>query len=124
MTRALNSKIFILLTLALGLFYFFVNPLETKWMPQCIFHKITGLQCMGCGSQRMVHALLHGDLKAAFEANALIFCSIPFLIFLIFIEFNRTRYPRIYSHCHSITVIITVSAILLAWLILRNIFGL
>lgn len=108
---------------AILLFYYVFDPMKYTWVPQCIFHKLTGLQCMGCGSQRMLHALLHGDIKGAWEANAFILIMLPFLVFLIFVEFKRKRYPGLYRHIHSLWVIVTISTLLLAWLIVRNLIG-
>ena len=61
--------------LALGLFYawfagnFFGIP--------CLFHKLTGLKCPGCGVTRMMLDLLDGDLRGAFAHNAAILCLLP-----------------------------------------------
>ena len=115
-----------LLTAATGgllLFYFLVNPSDYSWVPQCVFHKVTGLQCMGCGAQRMIHALLHGDFAGAFHANAFLLISLPFLGFMVFVEFNRKRYSSLYSRLHTLPVIITISSLLLIWLIVRNFLG-
>lgn len=106
----------------LAAFYFFFDPAQTGWMPQCVFHKITGLQCMGCGTQRMLHALLHGEFKEAFMANAFVFCSLPFLGFLIFVELKRVAYPKLYKSIHSLPMIIMITAMLMAWLFIRNIY--
>ena len=105
------------------LVYFLFDPMESRWMPGCVFHKLTGLQCMGCGTQRMTHALLHGEWQSAFEANAFVFLSLPAIIFLVVVELCRNRLPGLYLRVHSLWVIITISAMLLAWLILRNIYG-
>lgn len=119
-----HKNLFIFLAIgALFAFYYLFDPLQTVFMPQCVFHKVTGLQCMGCGSQRMVHAILHGDLQAAFQANAFIFCCIPFLFFMLILELNRKRWSRIYSAIHSRTIIITITAMLIAWLFIRNFLG-
>jgi len=40
----------------------------------CMFHRITGLQCPGCGMTRAFHALMHGHISEALEYNLL---SIP-----------------------------------------------
>ena len=109
--------------LCLLAFYFIFDPLESSFMPQCVFHKITGLQCMGCGSQRVIHALLHGDFASAWEANRFLVLALPFLAFLIYVEMTRLKHPALYKSVHSLPVIIIVSATLLAWLILRNIYG-
>ena len=105
------------------LFYYFFDPLESRYMPQCIFHKITGWQCMGCGSQRVVHALLHGDIAAAWRANMFLVASLPILIFLVWVEFSRTRHPLLYKRLHTQWTIITITAMLFAWLFVRNYFG-
>lgn len=105
------------------LFYFLFDPLEYEWMPQCVFHKLTGLQCMGCGSQRMAHAFLHGDLAGAWNANAFVLCCIPLMVFLVCVELSRKQYPGLYKKVHSKVVIITISAMFVAWLIFRNIWG-
>ena len=118
-----NRWIWISLGIIVLVVYFIFDPSEYIWMPQCVFHRVTGLQCMGCGSQRMVHSLLHGHIREAIQANALIFFSLPFILFLIFVEFNRTRYPNLYKNIHSKGVIIGATAVLIIWLLLRNILG-
>ena len=39
--------------------------------PRCPFLLLTGLYCPGCGSQRAVHALLHGQVARAAGLNLL-----------------------------------------------------
>lgn len=109
--------------LVIALFYFLFDPTESEWMPQCIFYKVTGLQCMGCGTQRVIHSLLHGDISSAWQANRFLVISLPFLIFLIWVELTRLRHPKIYSIIHTKATIITIAAMLFAWLLIRNIFG-
>lgn len=118
-----NGWIWISVLAAFLLLYFIFDPLESRWMPQCLFHKFTGLQCMGCGSQRVVHHLLHGEVREAFMANALLVCSLPFIIFLVWVEVFREKYPRLYARVHSRSLIITVGVVLALWLILRNLLG-
>lgn len=118
MTR--TRVIFFSLLAALAVFYFVFDPLTTRFMPQCLFHRLTGWECVGCGSQRMLHALLHGDLRGAWEANALALVSLPFIAFLIWLETQRTRRMRLYSRVYSLPMIIAVVVILVGWFILRN----
>ena len=107
----------------LGLFYFIFDPVESGFMPQCVFHHLTGLQCMGCGSQRMAHALLHGDIAGALRANALVTLSLPVIFFLLWLEIFREKYNRLYARIYSRATIWGVAIILLLWFIARNIAG-
>jgi len=45
---------------------------HSKWLPKCLFYKLTGLYCPGCGATRALSSLLHGDLKASLHNNLLL----------------------------------------------------
>jgi hypothetical protein len=51
---------------------FFFNPSTHNFYPTCTFHRLTGLNCPGCGMTRALYALLHGDLTTALRDNALL----------------------------------------------------
>lgn len=104
----------------LGLVYYFVDPGGVGFMPRCMFHTLTGWDCPGCGSQRMIHALLHGDLRAAWNYNSFLLLSLPFIFFLVWLEIRHKRYPRLYMRVHSVPVVIGVCALIVAWGIFRN----
>lgn len=48
-----------------------VDPAVGGLFPPCPWRWVTGLLCPGCGALRGTHALLHGDLAAAWRLNAL-----------------------------------------------------
>ncbi|CAM5248650.1 DUF2752 domain-containing protein [Streptomyces fumanus] len=48
-----------------------VDPNEPGHYPACPLLSLTGLYCPGCGGLRSAHAVVHGDLPAALQANAL-----------------------------------------------------
>jgi hypothetical protein len=58
-----------------------VDPAREALIPPCIFNKLTGLYCPGCGSMRALHAALHGNLAQALDFNALAVFLIPFLVY-------------------------------------------
>jgi hypothetical protein len=63
---------------ALGAAVFFAfDPTQVPIFPQCMFHRVTGLDCPGCGAQRALHELLHGNLIAALRLNAMFVLSLP-----------------------------------------------
>lgn len=56
---------------AVGLL-FLIRPLLLRicgWLPDCIFHRITGYLCPGCGNTRSVAALLNFDIYASLKFN-------------------------------------------------------
>ena len=71
-----------LLGLGAGLLLFFCDPAKVPIYPVCVFHAVTGLQCPGCGSLRALHQLLHGDIRAALQFNAMLVVSLPFVTVL------------------------------------------
>ena len=59
-------------TLAAVAVLFLFNPAGHGFFPPCLFHKLTGLNCPGCGATRAAHELLHGNFAVAFRDNALL----------------------------------------------------
>lgn len=55
----------------------------TGWALPCLFYKLTGLYCPGCGVTRMCLALLRLDFPAAFAANKGVFAALPVLAVLL-----------------------------------------
>jgi hypothetical protein len=68
------------LTIALVVLYYRYNPEVYDFFPECPFHKYIGLDCPGCGAQRAVYALLHGNFLQAVDYNVLLVLSVPFLL--------------------------------------------
>jgi hypothetical protein len=60
----------------LTVLYFF-NPSAHGFYPVCQFHRLTGLNCPGCGATRALYALLHGDFSIALRDNVLLVVAIP-----------------------------------------------
>lgn len=96
-----------------------LNPAETPF-PRCPFLLLTGWQCPGCGSQRAIHALLHGNLLQAWNYNAALVCSIPLLSLMVFAALNRERLCRLYNILNSSTACLVWLVSLIGWAIFRN----
>lgn len=105
---------------ALSVAYYAIDPASSSFMPQCLFKTITGWDCPGCGSQRMLHALLHGDFIAAWQYNPFLLAISPFLLLLLYAAMTRNSHPRLYARLNSPAVIITLLVLLLLWSVLRN----
>jgi hypothetical protein len=83
-----NKKLYfifkILIVIAVTVIYYEYDPAKYRIFPKCPFYALTGFDCPGCGSQRAIYSLLHGNLKDAISHNLLLVTSIPFL----FIHFS------------------------------------
>jgi hypothetical protein len=67
--------------LVLALLYFFVDARHSGFFPACPLFTLTGLYCPGCGSQRAVSALLHGDIFEAIDYNVMLVVSTPLVLY-------------------------------------------
>lgn len=118
--RAWVAAIMAALAIVLAIVYYYFDPVEARWMPRCLWKVATGTDCPGCGSQRMAHALVHGDISGAWHANAFALCIIPLIGLLLALEMKREAWPNVYRKVHAPWVIWTLAAAVLVWWIVRN----
>jgi hypothetical protein len=88
------------------------DPVTTRGFPQCVFHALTGLQCPGCGTTRALHALLHGNVPAAWHFNAALFVVAPFVV-------TAHVWPEFRTHRATAWAAV---AFTMAWWVGRNVF--
>lgn len=125
MTGGRKYNVVLLVCLAAALLlcvYFYFDPGDSVFFPKCPFLVLTGWQCPGCGSQRAVHALLHGDVAGAWGYNALLVVAIVPVGILLAAEMLRKRRPRFYHAVNSQWSIWGCFIVITAWWIGRNIF--
>lgn len=123
MRRSLVIVLGIVVLMAFGFIYYALDPSVSTAFPRCTFLSLTGYKCPGCGSQRAIHALLHGDIGAAFKFNALLFIAVPWIALCLFAESQRVRNPRLYARLNAPLLIWLFLALVLLWWLLRNIFN-
>lgn len=88
----------------------------------CPFHSLTGLECPGCGITTACLAVLRGDIRRAWEANAYLFLAAPVIFFIIGRQTIRwikggTRRETAFEHACSCILLITA----ILWGAIRNI---
>ena len=87
------------------------DPRTAGFFPPCVFHRLTGLHCPGCGATRALHALVHGDLVGALHDNAVFVLMLPAIVGLLGAEVllppgRRPFVPAwaIWTLCAALTV--------------------
>ena len=97
----------------------------TGIMPRCLFKLATGWSCPGCGSQRAFNAVIHGNLRDAFEVNMLLPVGLAYLCLLgagYMLPGNK-RIQAVYTRATSPKALIAVAAVIAGWTVIRNILG-
>lgn len=78
----------------IGIAYYFWVSSTGVGIP-CIFNKVTGYLCPGCGITRMIIAAANFDFSAAFSYNKLLFVTWPFIVIpLSYSEYRYIRYGK------------------------------
>ncbi len=116
--RVLTGVIVPVLVLA-GAFtlYFYGSPFK------CVFYRLTGLYCPGCGSGRAATALIHLKIWQALRYNMLfVFLGLPCILYgvgayLKFVFGIKVPLPKYMPN----SVIMTVTVVIVLFWILRNI---
>ena len=123
MRRLLVIVLAVALLLVFGSIYYALDPSQSGFFPRCVFQELTGYTCPGCGTQRAVHALLHGDVAAALRYNAILLIAVPWIVLCLYAESQRTRNPRLYDRLNAPLLIWLFLALVLIWWLLLNIFN-
>lgn len=110
----------VLAGVAVGMALFWFNPAQYGFYPFCYFHKLTGLNCPGCGGTRALHQLLHGNVVAALHLNALLVVSLPWFAWLGFRFARNSPHRRPAIRRASTNWFWAFVAVSLAFAVLRN----
>lgn len=115
---------------AAGIFYYHFDPNDVSIpMPKCIFRQLTGWQCPGCGAQRAVHDLLHGDVIGAISHNIFFVIAVPFLLLTAYAVFMVKRGNpsamtlKLYNFVTSRYTLLSYVAVYCIWWVVRNCIG-
>lgn len=100
--------------------YYRVDPSAAAWMPRCPSKMLTGLDCPGCGSQRALHALLHGDIAASLRFNALLIPAIVTVALITVAEWQKERWPRFHKAMTGNVAVYATLSVIILWAIIRN----
>ena len=121
------KKLCLTLTVILlsGVVLYCLNPTQYWFMPKCPFKLITGFSCPGCGIQRAVHAILHGEFAEGIKYNYYLSYSGPYAMAFIIewmmpIGKAREKLSNVIENKYVVNFYILSFTI---WLVLRNILN-
>ena len=100
-----------------------INPSEHRVFPGCPFLTLTGYQCPGCGSQRALHQLIHGNIVQAVALNflllpGLVYAGTGYLLSAFYPDKWKEVQPRWYG---ARAALVAIVVIVVYW-VGRNIF--
>ena len=90
----------------------------------CVFHRITGLKCPGCGNTRALLSLIKFDFVSMLKYNPIFPLEVIYIAWVCFsmiINFIRSG-KLLYKPLH-IVIDISVLVLIVAWGIVRNFIG-
>ncbi len=101
--------------------YFIVISLEAIGY-KCIYRELFNIYCAGCGSTRMIKAIIHLNFYQAFRYNPLIFITlvlfIPYFIYRMYVYIRYGKFRIL-----SVKIFIIFAGILIVYMLVRNIPG-
>jgi len=120
--KVLPGLLFLVLMIVI---YYLFDPTGQKWFPKCPFYWLTGYKCPGCGSQRVIHDLLHFNLTAAFRENALLVIALPYILLAFLFDYAglKTRWPYVRKVLFGFNAILVLLVIVFSWWVIRNILA-
>lgn len=82
-----------------------------EYMLPCFSKSLFGVECLGCGTQRALLLVFHGDFIGAFKMYPAIYTTIIFFILLFFHFVDKSRnYTKVIIFTAILNAIIMIVA--------------
>lgn len=118
--RLLKFSTAAIFLVAAGVLYYLIVSFTDFAIP-CVFRKITGLYCPGCGVTGMLTHIVRLDFKGAFECNQVLFVILPFILYLLGkMLYGYIRYGRLTLKKFDTVLTFVLIGILLVFGVVRN----
>jgi len=98
------------------------GPRRVPWLPECMFHRVTGWYCAGCGMTRASYAMMHLRFGEALRYNPLGVVLLPLALLGISLEatgwvLGRKDFFRLHLGARGALVILVL---LMVFFVARN----
>lgn len=94
--------------------------LPHQFWPRCPIYSLTGIYCPGCGGLRATWDLLHGNIQAAVNQNALIFAIPLFVLTGFVVQWDAKKTGRKWP---TIVLLAVTAVVAIGFTWLRNLPG-
>ncbi len=106
-------------------FFYNVNPSAEKYPIKCMWHLFTGTQCAGCGFQRAIFALMHGEFVEALRYNYFFVIAMPYIFLVVLVSWYN--FNHVFDGLRDVVLgrraLMAYLVLYVGWWILRNILG-
>ncbi len=120
-SRAAKIGGIVVLLIVVAGFYFSVNPSTSKYMPRCVFLTFTGYKCAGCGCQRAIHSLLHGNFIDALRFNAFFVAVLPVIALYLLNDYTKLIPAKVGETITHHYTIAAIGVVVVLWWVMRNV---
>ncbi len=121
MLKTRDTRIFNYAVLAISALVVVLVIPEFKSIPTgCMFNKITGFYCAGCGITRSIHSLLRGDILQALCRNLLLVTAFPLSAIWMLLRYFKLKQSSDIKKYDKIVIISFIIYVAL-FTVLRNI---
>lgn len=111
----------ILVLALIGAIYFFIFIKTGVGIP-CLFRKITGYMCPGCGMTHAIASILTGDIKAAWNYNELSITIVPIVcLYLLYRVVREKKQVKVEFYLWEYFLLAVLFVIVVAYGFMRNI---
>lgn len=112
-------RVYLCIILVLLGYYLLVTNIDIG--VNCLFRRITGLKCPGCGNTRAVLCILHGDWAGSFKQNLMLIPEVTFVGWCaVYSTVNFIRTGRGGLNVKPYWAAYVFLAVLLVWWVVRN----
>ena len=116
--RYIYAAITFVVVAAIAIYSYFVDTRGAALAPKCPLFLTTGYKCPGCGTQRALHELVHGNFVEFAIYNPILVIAIPYIVILVYLQYlgGADRFPKANN-------ILAWFFVIIAYWIIRNVLN-